>query len=255
MNKKLSLIALIAILLSSCGNDDPAGPAYMVQTLNVNNLELSFNSNGVWTDVLTPNANIKNDYFQLSHGVVVEWGSWSGFVASQSTDKNDYSSTGFYPDHQYSAITGKGKLGSSYIIGYWNTSDGAEEEGLEAASCSITSPAGNFYPESICVTNTTYTYFSMKNGDAYAKKFTDDDQLILNIYGQTPEGEIVGPVKAYLANGTKLVSDWVEVKLNTLGLVKGLFFTMESTDSGQWGMNTPAYFAIDQINIEFKIEN
>ena len=45
-----------------------------------------------------------------------------------------------------------------------------------------------------------------------------------------------------------IVSDWAWVDLTGLGVVYGLEFALSSSDVGNWGMNTPAYFAMDSFN-------
>ena len=41
--------------------------------------------------------------------------------------------------------------------------------------------------------------------------------------------------------------------LSGLGDIKELYFTMDGSDSGQWGLNTPSYFALDCLSVRFKL--
>ena len=50
--------------------------------------------------------------------------------------------------------------------------------------------------------------------------------------------------KAYIIN------DWRYVDLSGLGKVSKLSFALSSTDNGDWGMNTPAYFCFDNFGAE-----
>ena len=50
--------------------------------------------------------------------------------------------------------------------------------------------------------------------------------------------------KAYIIN------DWRYVDLSGLGKVKTIGFEMSSSDTGDWGMNTPAYFCFDNFGAE-----
>ena len=43
--------------------------------------------------------------------------------------------------------------------------------------------------------------------------------------------------------------DWAWMDLSELGAVKSIYFTMETTDVGDWGANTTFYFGLDQITI------
>ena len=65
---------------------------------------------------------------------------------------------------------------------------------------------------------------------------------------------MTGTVDFYLAdyrfenNGDDyLIQDWTWVDLTGLGAATQLEFDLDSSDVGQFGMNTPAYFAIDDI--------
>ena len=44
-----------------------------------------------------------------------------------------------------------------------------------------------------------------------------------------------------------IVDDWSWVDLTSLGAVDKLQFGLSSTDNGFFGMNTPAYFAMDNM--------
>ncbi|HEB89007.1 MAG TPA: DUF4465 domain-containing protein, partial [Deltaproteobacteria bacterium] len=43
------------------------------------------------------------------------------------------------------------------------------------------------------------------------------------------------------------LDQWVFQDLSSLGLVKELGFSFESSDVGSFGINTPQYFAIDNL--------
>ena len=46
------------------------------------------------------------------------------------------------------------------------------------------------------------------------------------------------------------MDQWTDVDLSILGDVYGLSFDYESSDIGSFGINTPTYFAIDNIDIQ-----
>ncbi len=115
------------------------------------------------------------------------------------------------------------------------------------------------------ITNTTYAYLSMKNGDSFAKKFggndgTDKDFFKLRIYAiQDSKVDSSNYVDFYLADYRfdndsldYIVRDWWYVDLSPLGYVEGLNFELTSSDNGPWGMNTPAFFAVDKIKYSYK---
>ncbi len=166
-------------------------------------------------------------------------GYWSGFAASNVTDNQ---TEGW--SNQYSAIPGTGAIETSnYAVSY--ASYGSEIQ-FEKTTVS------GFY-----ITNATYAYYSMLNGDAYSKKFggengTDEDWFKVTICGISEQGDTTGTIEYFLAdfrdNEKYILNTWKWVDLSSLGEIAKLRFSLSSSDVGDWGMNTPAYFCIDQLN-------
>ncbi len=170
--------------------------------------------------------------------------SWSGFAYSKTTD---VATSGIA--NQYSAITGSGNSQSSnYLVSYVSAWDGADYIALDTATS-----INGFY-----VTNSTYAYLSMHDGDSYAKKFggdsgDDPDFFVLTIKGFN-NGTYSDSVAFYLADyrdadnsNDYIVNEWTFVDLSSLNTVDSLTFELNSTDIGEYGMNTPAYFCIDDF--------
>jgi hypothetical protein len=74
------------------------------------------------------------------------------------------------------------------------------------------------------------------------------------ISGYNSNHDSLGTVVFYLADfrfedSTQdyIVDSWQTVDLSSLGAVRYLDFKLESSDVGQYGMNTPAYFALDNL--------
>jgi hypothetical protein len=103
---------------------------------------------------------------------------------------------------------------------------------------------------SIQISNTSYAAYSMKNGDSFAKKFTSEDWFELTIEGFNGTSS-KGEVKVMLADSSNLtptiLEAWQTVDLTSLGDVTKLTFTLNSSDVGTYGMNTPSFFAVDNI--------
>ncbi|HBE55718.1 MAG TPA: hypothetical protein DDW22_06960, partial [Prevotellaceae bacterium] len=45
------------------------------------------------------------------------------------------------------------------------------------------------------------------------------------------------------------MTKWCTCSIASLGKVTSLKFTMEGSDTGEYGLNTPAYFALDNVVI------
>ncbi|HLP20883.1 MAG TPA: DUF4465 domain-containing protein [Chitinophagales bacterium] len=184
------------------------------------------------------NAFFSNDYN-------VGGGYWSGFSYS---NKQDVTTSG--AGNQYSAITGGGYGGSTtYAV--------ANDYG--DAKVRLTNNGAGRSVKGFYVTNATYAYLTMKNGDMFAKKFggatgTDPDWFRLNVTGWKNGAVKSQKVEFYLADfrgdsaQDYILNNWAWVDLQPLGNVDSLVFHLESTDTaGGFGMNNPAYFVMDNF--------
>ena len=150
-----------------------------------------------------------------------------------------------YTTDMYNSCVGHGAEDSkTYAVFNENT---YAPKGIEVLSSAEGDTISGFY-----ITNAAYSYTSMLNGDSYAKQFGEGDWFKLTIKGYDAAGEETGIVDFYLAdlrNADKayIINTWRWVDLTTLGKVKRLTFTMSSSDTGDWGMNTPAYFCLDNL--------
>ncbi len=191
---------------------------------------------------ITSDVHFYNDYN-------ADWFSWNGWAYSNITDNT---TPGFV--NQYSAKPGTGfddgtGIGGNYGVGYvfgspvLNFTDTLSHE-----------VAGLF------VTNSTYAALSIEDGDTFSKKFGgegggDPDYFKLMVWGRT-NGLSTGSAEFFLAdyrfeNDTMdyLIQTWQWVDLRSLGSVDSLMFALESSDTGDLGMNTPAFFCIDHLQV------
>lgn len=168
---------------------------------------------------------------------VSDWGTYgSGFSI---TNHNDTETPGY--GNAYSCIAGSGAYGSQNFAINYGTGDSIKfEESIDM--------------ESVMLCNNTYAYLSMRDGDAFAKKFNSEDEdyfkLTLHLYGE--DGKVIGSEDFYLAdfrgNAAYIVNTWTELNLAGYEDVSYIKFSFESTDTSSYGgYNTPTYFCIDNI--------
>ena len=159
--------------------------------------------------------------------------------------KND--SVGGYTN-MYSAITASGVNSSNnYALGN-NT-----------ASISLLNATKGSVLSGVYITNTTLVDSSLSHGDGIAKKFggatgNDSDWFKVTIFGFLNNSK-TDSLDFYLADyrfsdNSKdyIINKWKWVDLSPLKNVDSLVFQLSSTDNGDYGMNTPAFFAIDNFN-------
>ncbi|MDE6270543.1 MAG: DUF4465 domain-containing protein [Muribaculaceae bacterium] len=246
MSVKHTILAILAatFALSSCNNSkDDSKPKYTwIPSFS------DFNQQGYWAKCYdTTVGSIDADGFRFSHEAEgfeydgVSYYNWFGFCPSESTDNADYSNAN-WTEHQWTSVTGSGFPGLSpqYLVGCWRT-DGGE------SSCRISTIDGTpITLLSMSVTNTSWGYYAMKQGSAFSKAFGPDDYCLLNIKGYC-KGKVTGETSVYLAKGTDILNQWAIVNTTALGSVDTVVFTMDSSDTSEYGMNNPAYFCLGNL--------
>jgi hypothetical protein len=168
---------------------------------------------------------------------------WDGFAASSRTDT---STSGF--SNQFSTYAGTARSGNQFALAY-------------SAFPSIIRNTEPNVPKrlvSFWYTNSTYAALSMKNGDAFAKKFggpsgNDPDYFVLKVLNFR-NGIAIDTAEVFLADYRSsdnsqdyIVKNWRKANINFEQPFDSLAFRLESSDNGQFGMNTPAYFCLDDV--------
>lgn len=191
------------------------------------------------------------DNLALPNNYNENYDSFTGWAISATTD---VTTPGFM--NQFSSITGSGVNGSTtYGVAYVvNASFSQNVLPIELTGEAAGAPVEGFY-----VNNGTYGVLSMMNGDDFAKKFggetgDDPDFFLLTINGEL-DGEVKPEsVEFYLADyrfadnsEDYIVMDWTYINLLPLGNVDRLILSLTSSDTGDAGMNTPAYIYVDDI--------
>lgn len=92
----------------------------------------------------------------------------------------------------------------------------------------------------------SYTHYVALKGCDFAKPLTGaDDFLVLHI-----EADNGASITEDMVRGGKVRTGWRQIDLSGLGAVKSLSFRMTGSDQSEYGLNTPAYFAVDNIVVE-----
>lgn len=194
----------------------------------------SFNNNSSSGEFECNNVSIFNSYNE-------QYMFWSGWAISNITD-NTTAGLG----NQYASRAGAGDNSENYALTY-------------AFFGSILRFNQRSEVQSVSISNSAYAYFSMLEGDSFAKKFggengNDPDffQLKIQKYldGELGSEEVVLMLADYTFSDNSqdhILEDWNLVNCESLGLADSLLFSLSSSDNGAYGMNTPAYFCIDNI--------
>jgi hypothetical protein len=184
-----------------------------------------------------------NNTFDASFG-----GFWIGWSYSNVVNST---TPGF--TNQYAAWPGGGSdsrtvaPGQKYAIGFENAF--------------FNLPTGSSL-QSVDLTNTTYAALSMRDGDAFAKKFggtsgNDPDFLRVTLTGYDDLGAMgnaIGAVTVSLSDFTApnqaddfILSSWLNVDLTSISAARSVALSFASSDQGPFGSNTPSYVALDNL--------
>ncbi len=178
------------------------------------------------------------------------WGSWTGFSVSNVVD---VTTAGF--TNQYASFAGGGANSENYGVFYY--------DGDITFSQDMVIHSAQF-------TNTTYAGLSMENGDSYSKQFgspngadgnpdgtNGEDFFLLQIVAlDASDIPVADTFDLYLAdyrfsdnNQDYILNTWETVEFSDTEILvaRKLKFILSSSDNGDFGMNTPAYFAIDNL--------
>ncbi len=250
----LGLGAVLAMGLTACDDD----PVFTI-TMDMANAKVEYSESGVWKGCQDAEAGAFTcSTLQFTHQATAsQWGvSWTGFCPSRVSDNSN-------PNGDFNRAWGsmsKGGVkgeGTPYVVGFWNTMEGENPEN-PSLKIDLTDGAA-FAPQYVYVNNTSLAYYLVQEGNQFSKPFAAGDWFKIQFIGVTEDGKVSAPVEAYLADYRSekeseryILNEWKMVDLKPLtvnGPVKYIYIQMASSDSGQWGMNTPAYFAIDGLQV------
>ena len=138
-------------------------------------------------------------------------------------------------------------VGTPYVIGYfseWVT------ESLGHSSNTILFDH-YYYLKHIYICQNSNTMEAIARGGVFnAKVFDETDTLALIISSLDSDLKELNSITYYLAVDGKKNNGWEKVSLTSLGKAAGLSFRMTTTDKGQFGANTPMYFALDGLTVD-----
>lgn len=188
------------------------------------------------------NGSFVSGSYQFSNSCNTKLASWSGFAYSNRTATNFNTIT---PD-QYNSIVGSGYDNSENFAVAFNGGEikvlNAPLTGDSIRGCYITNSAW-----------TANTILNAKESD-YAHKFAKGDWMKITFTGHRADGT-EATVDYYLADYRAAkeadyycLDTWQWVDLRSLGKVTSITYSLSGSDSGQWGLNTPAYFCLDNFN-------
>lgn len=176
------------------------------------------------------------------------FGAWQGFSVSTFTDLSDSSFA-----NQYTSANGSGANNSkTYAVAF--ASYGENENFIK-----FTDSVQGVEILGVSINNSLWAAGEILKGGPFTKAFggadgNDPDFFKLTFYGLDASENILDSVEFYLADyrfsdnsQDYVITDWTWVDLSALGKIHQLKTRLFSSDTGTFGMNTPAYYCLDSL--------
>ena len=219
---------------------------------------------GAWTGTYNDDEyTIDSQIYTILHNSMGDYNTWWGFTASNSADN---SMRDDFLTYQFSNMaTGgivlnadgtvkKDKFGAPavsadvpYLVAFANNMFAQHPAEVVMADGEDHEAVGAY----VCLNS--YTYYSITDGDGFAREFTNGDKFTLTVHGvnsKEEESTLEVPLASYSNGDLTATRGWKYVDLSPLGKVNTLWFSMKSTDSGTYGDNTPSYFCLDKLMVK-----
>ena len=231
MKKQVLVLAALAMVFVACKKDKSEVDDKFVATFEEAAISPA-ETESTYVYPADTTVFLESGNFQVQQTVAYEGSYVTGAVISNITNTKFES----YLDANKS-VAGGAYAGKNYVVWY----NDAYAPGVIKLKSAAVVPG-------MYVCNNVYAYNSMTKGDAYAgEPFGPEDWFTLTISGSLNGRSVNTFVSFDLAKGTDIVTDWTYVDLSTLGEVDELSFTMSGSRTGDYGLNTPSYFCIDNL--------
>lgn len=218
---------------------------------------LYLDSEGYWTGFNMPNkfeSFVSGSYLFENFATTEYGGYWGNFGYSNRT-ATTFSMDNYVAD-QFNVVTAGGRgNGGNFVVAY------PQGGSIEVMNNDQGDKIAGFY-----ITNTAWVESAILNGDgmsgttsygepyAAGDGFRKGDYLYVDVIG-VHDDDTKDTVRVYLADYRSdddaahyYIKQWQWVDLSTLGTVETITFRMASSRANDWGMTTPAYFAMDDFN-------
>lgn len=198
--------------------------------------------------------------FALTHGGDSYYMSYWGFTVSKNASDENMTEAGWV-ENQWGCMA-KGGIrtfedgnpvvspDSPYLIAYSNSWYGP-------TACGFIFNDGNTYmAKGMYITNHPWTYYDVTVGEESGARKLDQEG---DYYKVIATGYLNGEAKATTAEinlaefkdgALYACKDWTWFDLSALGEVDAIYFTIDGSDQGLYGLNTASYFCADRITVE-----
>ena len=233
MKKSLFFAAAVALTFAACQ------PSYDVEDKTVATFEEATISPAAMESVmhLAQTGTFESGNFVFTQEVSVsEWGTYyyGNIVTNKTT--NEYKG-----DFQNDMSAKGGAHGGKNFVVWTGSYIGADGITLKQAAV----------VPGMYVCNTPWVVDAILKGDGMSDDegapFGEEDYFTLTVSGYLNGEPTSKMVEVELAKGKQYIKDWTYVDLRPLGKIDAIKFALSGSKKNDYGMTTPAYFALDDL--------
>ena len=270
--KKIFTFVTVALMASAAW----ASVITLDMSKPINPATIEYGANNVWTECYNDmdytwlEFGAESGEFMLSHlidGEGASWGGyyWDGFTPAIGGDQTDYGqpgSSGTWTTNFGGCMAGGGCVlnadgsvtadpAQPYFVAYYSS---WAYEGPSNQVMYIDEDGNmTFKPMGVYVCNHPWPYYGCAHGDGFGRAFEEGDYFEIVAHGVAADGSetTVSMNLVEFTDGELIAANaWTFFDLSSLGEVTSVYFTLNSTDTGAYGMNTAAYFCMDKFQIK-----
>lgn len=266
MKKFFTIVEVVLLAYNSYAQDQT------VTTLDLNQCEIDYNfANGTYA---LPGEPFDCGIFTISSGVngwnpdyntyglnasknADSWNNSADFTTKSYSSGNWYSvegnEAGCMAEGGISSISEDGSVlvskESPYLVAYWDGGWNGTPNLYISFNDNVARKCKGIY-----VAAHPWPFHSYFHGDGFGRAFKEGDYHKIIVHALDENGvELNTTIDIILAKYEdgmlSVVKNWKYVDLTSLGKVSKIYFTMETTDTNQWGPCTASYFCIDKFSV------
>ncbi len=243
-------------------------------TLDLSDENITFNENDVWNGIYGNEA-LHADGFIFSHSAPYGEGYYEGFIASRNSDNaNWYDATG-WTAHQWGCMAqgGVGEddndgfeidgiIGKPFLINYYSSYSLTTSD-YGTSYITLEDHTQSFIAQGVYVCIHPWGYYGCISGDGFATPLVDEGGYYkVTFNGVNIAQGTTKSVDFYLAerqfsdrNSDGIINEkdnytntsWTWCDLSSMGAVDVIYITMDSSDKGEYGMNTATIVCLDGL--------
>lgn len=177
---------------------------------------------------------------QFSIDAFYGYASWAGFSYS------DVAASGAATfSNQYASNPGGGYESPTYAVAYQDSFTPF----LPVITLPVATEVSGFR-----IANTTYAFGSMQDGDGFSDPLPTGTGWFATTATGFVGGSVTGSATFFLGDRrgdspTGILSGWAWFDLTPLGVVDRIEFSFDGSQYSEYGLTTPAYFAMDNLTV------